>query len=237
MKISPSGKSSKLAVLLLAAGVVAISIVWIARTYLAERVGWKVSLRNFQLATRLDPENSEYQLRLGRLYQYDPAEMDPDQAMTHLARAAELSPYDPQAWLDLGAAFEFQANTAQAEACLRRADFLAPDLPPIQWAIGNFFLLHGNIGIFVEKKSWYLLVHSQCRELLPDGRCGIYETRPQICRDYSTVDCEYDDDWTYDLYFETPEQIEEYAEARFPARGNKIRSPRPGLPIFKARPK
>ena len=145
MKISPSGKSSKLAVLLLAAGVVPISIVWIAKTYLAERVGWKVSLRNFQLATRLDPENSEYQLRLGRLYQYDPAEMDPDQAMTHLARAAELSPYDPQAWLDLGAAFEFQANTAQAEACLRRADFLAPDLPPIQWAIGNFFLLHGNI--------------------------------------------------------------------------------------------
>ena len=106
------------------------------------------------------------------------------------------------------------------------------DLDTMRW-----FLLHKNTAIFVEEKSWYLLVNSECRELQPDRRCGIYETRPQICRDYSTKDCEYDDDWTYDLFFETPEQLEEYVEARFPRRGKDIRSPRPGLPVFKTRPK
>jgi Fe-S-cluster containining protein len=106
------------------------------------------------------------------------------------------------------------------------------DFDTLRW-----FLLHKNTAIFVEENAWYLLVNSECRELQPDRRCGIYETRPQICREYSTADCEYDDNWTYDLFFETPEQIQEYAEARFPPRGKNMRSPRPGLPLLKARPK
>ena len=52
----------------------------------------------------------------------------------------------------------------------------------------------------------------------PDNRCGIYETRPQICRDYSTDNCEYEDDWVYEHYFETPEQVDEYVEVDLPAR-------------------
>ena len=100
-----------------------------------------------------------------------------------------------------------------------------------------WFLLHERTSIFVEEKAWYLQVHTPCRELQDDNRCGIYETRPKICRSYSTVDCEYNDDWVYDLFFETPEQLAEYVEARFPAKGKAIRSPRPGLPLLKARPK
>ena len=105
------------------------------------------------------------------------------------------------------------------------------DFDTLRW-----FLLHQQTSIFVEKKNWYLQVHSECRELLADNRCGIYETRPQICRDHSTVDCEYEDDWTYDVFFETPEQLEEYVEARFPPRGKQIRSPRPGLPLLRSVP-
>jgi Fe-S-cluster containining protein len=104
------------------------------------------------------------------------------------------------------------------------------DFDTLRW-----FLLHGKTSLFVEKKTWYLQVHTECRELLSDHRCGIYETRPQICRSHSTVNCEYDDDWIYDLFFEAPEQLDEYIEARFPAKGLAIRSPRPGLPMLKQR--
>jgi Fe-S-cluster containining protein len=97
----------------------------------------------------------------------------------------------------------------------------------------RWFLLHELTSIFVEKGTWYLQVHTECRHLLPDNRCGIYETRPQICREHSTADCEYDDDWTYDLFFETPEQLAEYVEARFPARRGNIRSPQPGPPVLR----
>jgi len=69
-----------------------------------------------------------------------------------------------------------------------------------------------------------------CKHLQDDHRCGIYETRPDICREYSTANCEYEDDWTYEHYFETAEQIYEYAEATLPPRrGQSFRSPKPSL--------
>jgi Fe-S-cluster containining protein len=94
----------------------------------------------------------------------------------------------------------------------------------------RWYLLHDRASVFVEDGSWYLLVHTTCKHLQDDYRCGIYHTRPQICRDYSTKQCEYEDDWTYQQYFETPEQIYEYAEALMGAkRGKSIRSPKPEL--------
>ena len=101
----------------------------------------------------------------------------------------------------------------------------------------RWFMLHQGACLFVDDDTWYLLVYATCRHLQPDQRCGIYETRPQICRAYSTRNCEYEDDWTYDQYFETPEQLEEYVEARFPRRGRSFRSPRPGLPVLRNVPR
>jgi Fe-S-cluster containining protein len=112
----------------------------------------------------------------------------------------------------------------------------------------RWFLLHEKASVFVEDGAWYLLVHTPCRHLQPDNRCGIYyllvhtpcrhlqpdnrcgiyETRPNICRSYTTKKCEYEDDWVYDHYWETPEQVMEYAEAVLgPRRGESFRSPRP----------
>jgi Fe-S-cluster containining protein len=94
----------------------------------------------------------------------------------------------------------------------------------------RWYLLHEHAGVFVEKGTWYLLVQTVCRHLREDQRCGIYDARPAICRDYSTKDCEYDDDWTYDRFFERPEQMAEYAEALRSSRGGGgVRGPRPPL--------
>lgn len=95
----------------------------------------------------------------------------------------------------------------------------------------RWYLLHEHATLFAENDDWYLLVHTSCKHLQADHRCGIYETRPQICRDYQTTDCEYDDNFTYDRYFETPEQIVEYTNALFfdPAT---FRSPKPGLNVL-----
>ena len=97
----------------------------------------------------------------------------------------------------------------------------------------RWYLLHEYATVFVDEETWYLLVHTPCKHLEADNRCGIYETRPQICRDYSNDNCEYEDDYTYERYFETPEQIEEYTQALYsrPDRPN-FRSPKPGLPII-----
>ena len=102
------------------------------------------------------------------------------------------------------------------------------DFDYIRW-----YLLHQHASVFIEDGIWYLLVHTVCKHLQDDHRCGIYETRPQICREYTTEDCEYDDTWTYEHYFETPEQVHEYAEAVLAKKSGSIRSPRPSaLPVL-----
>ena len=92
----------------------------------------------------------------------------------------------------------------------------------------RWFLLHEKASVFVEEGDWYLLVHTPCKHLQPNNLCGIYETRPNICRAYTTDKCEYDEDWVYDHYWETAEQVMEYAEAVLgPRRGESFRSPKP----------
>ncbi|MCI0492169.1 MAG: YkgJ family cysteine cluster protein [Planctomycetes bacterium] len=98
------------------------------------------------------------------------------------------------------------------------------DFEYIRW-----YLLHERATIFKEDGEWYLLVHNVCQHLQPDNLCGIYETRPKICRDYTTKDCEFEDDWTYDFYLETAEQVAEYTEAVLQKKGRGIRSPKPPL--------
>jgi uncharacterized protein len=93
----------------------------------------------------------------------------------------------------------------------------------------RWYLLHERATVFQEDGSWYLLVHTVCKHLLPNNLCGIYETRPQICRDYTTENCEYDSDWTYEFYLETPEQVAEYTEAVIQPKGQSIRSRKPAL--------
>ncbi|MFP6677064.1 MAG: YkgJ family cysteine cluster protein [Pirellulaceae bacterium] len=98
------------------------------------------------------------------------------------------------------------------------------DFDYIRW-----YLLHDRASVFVEDDDWYLLVHTDCKHLKPDNMCGIYETRPQICREYLTDNCEYEDQWTYDRYFETPEQVVEYYEAVVSEGAATIRSAKPDL--------
>jgi hypothetical protein len=87
------------------------------------------------------------------------------------------------------------------------------DYDDVRW-----YLAHDQTAVFVEEGKWYLLVHTTCQYLQGDHRCGNYHERMQICRDYTTANCEYDDDAVYDKYFETPEQLAEYAEAMLPPR-------------------
>ena len=94
------------------------------------------------------------------------------------------------------------------------------DYDAIRW-----YLAHGQTMIYVDKGTWYLLVMSRCGYLQADNRCGIYHDRPKICREYTTDDCEYDTDWSFERMFERPEQIWEYAEALLPPRRKKRQAP------------
>jgi Fe-S-cluster containining protein len=90
------------------------------------------------------------------------------------------------------------------------------DFDSVRW-----YLAHGNTLVYVHEGTWYLLVMSKCHYLMRDNRCQIYLNRPRICREYTTDECEYDTDWSFDKIFECAEQIWEYAEAVLPPRRRK----------------
>lgn len=99
--------------------------------------------------------------------------------------------------------------------------FSLPIDPPGNWADFerlSWFLTFGRSTLFVEGDTWYLVVQGDCKYLTPDFRCGIYTNRPVICGQYTTDGCEYDNDILFEKYFETPEQVLEYAEAVLPPR-------------------
>jgi uncharacterized protein len=112
--------------------------------------------------------------------------------------------------------------------------FSLPIINPASWDDFDtirWYLAHGQTLIYVEKKQWYLMVMTKCNYLRNDNRCGIYLNRPKVCRDYTTDRCEYDDEWTFDKVFETPEQLWEYAEAVLPRRRVRSRTSPLSLPI------
>ncbi len=112
--------------------------------------------------------------------------------------------------------------------------FALPIEKPSTWEDFNnirWYMMHGSVSVFVDDGTWFLMVHADCKHLLPDNRCGTYETRPDICREYSTDNCEYDDDSRFDMLFEAPEQIWEYAHAVLPPRARRKPDDVVSLPV------
>jgi hypothetical protein len=52
---------------------------------------------------------------------------------------------------------------------------------------------HGGVEVFQDDDGWHLLIPGRCEHLRPGGGCGIYATRPQVCRDYANDWCELDE--------------------------------------------
>jgi Fe-S-cluster containining protein len=76
----------------------------------------------------------------------------------------------------------------------------------------RWYIIHENIAVFVEDGDWYIQIHNPCRNILPDGRCANYETRPAICREYTTSECDYHiGDEEASSYFDSPDALAAYA--------------------------
>jgi len=76
---------------------------------------------------------------------------------------------------------------------------------------------HENTNIYKDEDGWYLMIRSQCTHVQDDGRCGIYERRPEICRAYENDFCEYDEpaEEGFELFFGDYNALRKYCMKRF----------------------
>jgi Fe-S-cluster containining protein len=104
----------------------------------------------------------------------------------------------------------------QCSALCCRYFALPIDTPeePSQFDDIRWYLAHENVHIFVEDGDWYLAVQTRCQYLRDDNKCGIYEDRPRICREYTTDNCDYHvGAYEFEQYFTSADQIEAYAQS------------------------
>lgn len=84
------------------------------------------------------------------------------------------------------------------------------DYDDIRW-----YLLHEGVTVFVEDGDWYIQFLTRCRQLGADNRCQVYETRPEICRDFEPGDCDYvGGAFGYDHLFTHANQLEAFYEQK-----------------------
>jgi tetratricopeptide (TPR) repeat protein len=145
MQIATKTKPARLLLVSVEAAMLLVLIGWVGKAYVADALASRPTVGNLERAVKLDPSNADYHMRLGRLYEYSPVDLQLEKAEGHFRLATHLDSYDPQTWLELAAALEFQGRMGEAGACLRRVHVLAPNLPAYQWPIANFYLLQGNI--------------------------------------------------------------------------------------------
>ena len=76
---------------------------------------------------------------------------------------------------------------------------------------------HHSVHIFKDMEGWFLLIQGDCQHLLADGRCGIYEVRPLVCREHTNDYCEFDDSIENgsELYFHDYTELDDYCRKRF----------------------
>ena len=82
------------------------------------------------------------------------------------------------------------------------------DFDNVRW-----YLMHENVHVFVEEEQWYIAFATKCKHLRDDNLCGVYETRPRICRSYTTDGCEWHGgEYSYDHLFTSAEQLRKHAD-------------------------
>ncbi len=76
---------------------------------------------------------------------------------------------------------------------------------------------HQGVELYRDEGDWYLMFRGECEHIEDDGRCGIYETRPQICRNYNNDWCEYDapPEDGFELHFKNHAELLKYCRKRF----------------------
>ena len=76
---------------------------------------------------------------------------------------------------------------------------------------------HENVSAYKDEDGWTLLFETKCSHLHINGDCGIYDRRPDICREHSNEYCEFDapSEDGFELYFPDYDSLRKYCMKRF----------------------
>jgi Fe-S-cluster containining protein len=68
-----------------------------------------------------------------------------------------------------------------------------------------WYLYHDGVSVYTDGEDWMVTFDTRCRHLQDDNKCRIYETRPQICREFDETSCEVNADDLGTTFVDVPE--------------------------------
>ena len=78
-----------------------------------------------------------------------------------------------------------------------------------------WFLAHENVSIYLWNDSWYLMLHNTCQFLDPEENiCTIYDERPQMCREHSVDECEFNSEYEFDEHFKSYDDLKKWMKKK-----------------------
>lgn len=77
-----------------------------------------------------------------------------------------------------------------------------------------WYVYHEGVSLYVNDDDWMVQFDTTCIHLQPDYRCGVYETRPHICREFSEQDCEVNTGDDGRTFYTATEFLAHLAETR-----------------------
>ncbi len=86
------------------------------------------------------------------------------------------------------------------------------DFENIRW-----YCAHKSTWVFKQDSSWFVVLDAVCDQLQADYTCGIYDKRPQVCRDHKFGECDYFLRGDFDVELRSIEAVEAYLRKRFPS--------------------
>jgi tetratricopeptide (TPR) repeat protein len=110
------------------------------RHALASHYAASSDFRNWERATRIEPNNADTWYRLARFRQLDFDNADIPLAISYYRRAIQLNPRSPYYKLDLAGALEMAGNNSEADTNFKSAQAAYPISAEVSWKYGNFLL-------------------------------------------------------------------------------------------------
>src|ERR1700722_3113695 len=120
----------------------ALYIGLVASEFLADYFSRELDLASLQKAARLEPQNAEYQFRLGRYLLL--TQHSPETAVKSLESAVALNPHNAGYWLELSRTYRRLASPDREKDALQHALDTAPSNPDVAWEAANFYWARGE---------------------------------------------------------------------------------------------
>jgi Fe-S-cluster containining protein len=115
--------------------------------------------------------------------------------------------------------------------CARCCTYIAIEIDapttPREYDYIEWYLYHAAVSVFVDwDDKWFVKFDARCQNLTPQGLCGIYERRPDICRDFDWRECEVHvkDDPADKLLFESAAQFLDWLRTKRPKAHDRFQA-------------